>query len=78
MSSFKEMQSLLSNPSTDDCCKIIKKTIHYSTKQIIVVENYIKKRMRRMNHYKRIMSFYITGVTLNDLIVGGSFQVIVL
>ena len=32
MSSPKEMQNLLNSPSTDTCCKIIIKTIHYLTK----------------------------------------------
>ena len=47
MSSLKEMQTLLSSPSTDDCCKIIKKTIHYLTKQIIALENHIKNLMSK-------------------------------
>jgi len=42
MSSLKEMQSLLSSPSTDSCCKIITKTIHYLTKQIEALEERIK------------------------------------
>jgi len=46
MSSLKEMQALLSSPSTDDCCKIIKKTIHYLTKQIVALEERIKKLMK--------------------------------
>ena len=41
------MQTLLSSPSTDDCCKIIKKTIHYLTKQITALENHIKHLMSR-------------------------------
>ena len=47
VSSLKEMQTLLSSPSTDDCCKIIKKTIHYLTKQITALENHIKHLMSR-------------------------------
>lgn len=47
LSSLKEMENLLSSPSTDDCCKIIKKTIHYLTKQIIALENHIKNLMVR-------------------------------
>jgi hypothetical protein len=39
------MQTLLRSPSTDDCCNIIKKTIHYLTKQIIALENHIKNLM---------------------------------
>jgi transposase len=46
MSSLKEMQTLLSSPSTDECCKIIKKTIHYLTKQITALEQHIKKLMQ--------------------------------
>jgi len=42
ISSIKEMQILLSSPSTDACCKIIKKTIHHLTKQIVALENRIK------------------------------------
>jgi transposase len=38
ISSLKEMQSLLNSPSTDSCCKIIKKTVHYLTKQIEALE----------------------------------------
>ena len=47
MSSLKEMQILLSSPSTDDCCKIVKKTIHYLTKQIVALENHIKTLMSK-------------------------------
>ena len=50
MSSLKEMQTLLSRPSTGDCCNIIKKIIHYLTKQIIALENHIKNLMSSMNH----------------------------
>jgi len=46
MSSLKEMQALLRSPSTDDCCKIIKKTIVYLTKQIVALEERIKKLMK--------------------------------
>ncbi|MAO09892.1 MAG: IS110 family transposase, partial [Flavobacteriaceae bacterium] len=46
MSSLKEMQSLLSSPSTDSCCKIIKKTIHYLTKQIEALEGRIKELVK--------------------------------
>jgi transposase len=47
MSGLKEMQTLLSSPSTDDCCNIIKKTIHYLTKQIVALENHIKNLMSK-------------------------------
>lgn len=43
MSSLKEMQTLLNSPSTDTCCKIITKTIHYLTKQIAALEQRIEK-----------------------------------
>lgn len=46
MSSLKEMQALLSSPSTDSCCKIIKKTIHYLTKQIEALEGRIKELVK--------------------------------
>lgn len=46
ISSLKEMQCLLSSPSTDSCCKIIKKTIHYLTKQIEALEQHIKELMK--------------------------------
>ena len=46
MSSLKEMQALLNSPSTDACCKIIKKTIHYHTKQIEALEQRIKSLMK--------------------------------
>jgi len=47
MSSLKEMQSLLSSPSTDCCCKIITKTIHYLTKQIEALEDRIKVLLKK-------------------------------
>lgn len=47
MSSLKEAQSLLSSPSTDSCCKIITKTIHYLTKQIEALEDRIKYLMKK-------------------------------
>lgn len=46
MSSLKEMESLLSSPSTDSCCKIIKKTIHYLSKQIEALEGRIKELVK--------------------------------
>jgi transposase len=42
MSSLKEIQTLLNSPSTDACCKIIKKTMHYLAKQIDSLEGRIK------------------------------------
>ncbi len=45
MSSLKEMQTLLNSPSTDICCKTIEKTIHYLSKQIILLEERIKEVM---------------------------------
>lgn len=53
ISSLKEAQSLLSSPSTDNCCKIITKTIHYLTKQIEVLENRIKILMRKEESLKK-------------------------
>lgn len=53
MSSLKEMQSLLGSPSTDSCCKIIKKTIKYLTKQIEALEDRIKVLMKRDNFLKK-------------------------
>jgi transposase len=46
VSSLKEMQCLLNSPSTDSCCKIIKKTILYLTKQIEALEQHIKKLIK--------------------------------
>ena len=46
MISLKEMQISLSSSSTDNCCKIIKKTIHYLSKQILALENCIKNLMK--------------------------------
>lgn len=53
MSSLKEMQSLLSSPSTDSCCKIITKTIHYLTKQIEALEARIKVLMKSDESLKK-------------------------
>ena len=53
MSSLKEMQSLLSSPSTDSCCKIITKTIHYLTKQIEALEDCIKDLMKKEESLKK-------------------------
>ncbi len=47
LSSLNEMKSLLSSPSTDDCCKILTKSIHYLTKQIDALEQSIKALMQR-------------------------------
>jgi len=47
MSSLKEMRSLLSSPSTDSCCKMIIKTIHYLTKQIEALEDHIKVLLKK-------------------------------
>jgi len=38
-SSLKELQLLLSSPSTDICCKSIQRSIFYLSKQILVLEN---------------------------------------
>ncbi|MFD2432076.1 transposase [Mesonia maritima] len=46
MNSLKEIQSLLSSPSTDSCCKIIKKNIHYLTKQIEALEERINELVK--------------------------------
>jgi transposase len=53
MSSLNEMQSLLSSPSTDDCCKILTKSIHYLTKQIDALEQCIRGLMERDESYDR-------------------------
>lgn len=44
--SLKELQSLLSSPSTDICCKTIQRSIVYVSKQILVLENRMKAIMR--------------------------------
>lgn len=53
ISSLKEAQSLLSSPSTDSCCKIITKTIHYLTKQIEAIGKRIKTLMKGNESLKR-------------------------
>ena len=53
MSSLNEMQSLLSSPSTDDCCKILTKSIHYLTKQIDALEQCIRRLMKRDESFDR-------------------------
>ena len=53
MSSLNEMQSVLSSPSTDDCCKILTKNIHYLTKQIDALEQCIKSLMKREELFER-------------------------
>lgn len=47
LSSLNEMENILSSPSTDDCCKILVKNIHYLTKQIDALEQCIKELMKR-------------------------------
>ncbi|MGJ8667007.1 MAG: IS110 family transposase [Patiriisocius sp.] len=69
MSSLKEARSLLSSPSTDSCCKIIVKTIHYLTKQIEAVEGRIKELLQedqslRKNH-KLLNSLKGVGLILS-------------
>lgn len=53
MSSLNEMQSLLSSPSTDDCCKILTKSIHYLTKQIDALEQCIRGLIKRDESFDR-------------------------
>jgi transposase len=69
MNSLKEMETLLNSPSTDDCCKIIKKTIHYLTKQIVALESYIKKLMNRdellLKNYELLNSLKGVGLVLS-------------
>ena len=69
MSSLKEMESLLKSPSTDDCCKIIKKTIHYLTKQITLLEEkikiLIKKEEALHKNYKLLNSLKGVGLVLS-------------
>lgn len=69
MSSFKEMQSLLSSPSTDSCCKIIKKTIHYLSKQIEALEGRIKELVKSNDslekNYKLLNTLKGVGLILS-------------
>lgn len=69
MSSLKEMESLLNSPSTDDCCKIIKKTIHYLTKQIDLLEEKIKILIKKESllhkNYKLLNSLKGVGLVLS-------------
>ena len=46
INSFKELKSLLKSPSTDTCCKSIKCSTAYITKQILVLENRMKDLMK--------------------------------
>jgi len=46
INSFKELKSLLKSPSTDTCCKSIKRSTAYITKQILVLENRMKDLMK--------------------------------
>ena len=69
MSSLKEMQNLLNSPSTDDCCKIITKTIHYLTKQIAALEQCIKKLIKSdeslQRNYKLLNTLKGVGLILS-------------
>jgi len=69
MSSLKEMQTLLNSPSTDTCCKIITKTIHYLTKQIEALEQRIKKLIKRdeslQRNYKLLNTLKGVGLILS-------------
>jgi len=53
LSSLNEMQSVLSSPSTDDCCKILAKSIHYLTKQIDALEQCIEMLMKGEESFDR-------------------------
>lgn len=69
MSSLKEMQSLLSSPSTDSCCKIIKKTIQYLSKQIEALEGRIKELVKSNDslekNYKLLNTLKGVGLILS-------------
>jgi len=54
LSSLNEMHNLLSSPSTDDCCKILSKSIHYLTKQIDALEQCIKDLMKREESFDKV------------------------
>ena len=73
MSSLKEMQNLLSSPSTDDCCKIIKKTIHYLTKQITALEDHIQNLMKKdeslQKNYELLNTLKGVGLILSSQIL---------
>jgi transposase len=53
LSSLNEMQHLLTSPSTDTCCKVLKKTIQYLTKQIEGLEQSIKNLMQKDPSFER-------------------------
>lgn len=53
LSSLNEMQHLLASPSTDTCCKVLKKTIQYLTKQIEGLEQSIKNLMQKDPSFER-------------------------
>jgi len=44
--SLKELKSLLKSPSTDTCCKVIKRSIIYISKQILVLESSMKNLIK--------------------------------
>jgi len=46
LSSLKELQSLLSSSSTDACCKTIRRSIVYMTKQIAALEKRMKELIK--------------------------------
>lgn len=73
MSSLNEMQHILSSPSTDACCKILVKSIHYLNKQIEALEQCIKALMDKEEAYRRnfklLNSLKGVGVVLASQII---------
>jgi len=53
LSSLNEMKNLLSSPSTDECCKVLTKSIHYLTKQVGALEQSIRALMQREGSLER-------------------------
>lgn len=53
LSSLKELESLLSSCSTDTCCKTIRRSISYITKQILIIEKRMKGLLKSDSHLSK-------------------------
>jgi len=74
------MQNLLSSPSTDDCCKILSKSIDYLTKQIEALAQCIRELMKREESFYSNFKLWNTlkgvGLILSSQIIyhTGNFE----
>lgn len=70
MNSLKELTSLLSSPSTDTCCKSVRCSISYLSKQILKIENRINKLIRTeaslYKNYKLLQTMRGVGLVLGS------------